>query len=463
MTATRTETDSLGTRQVASNALYGIATLRGLENFDISAVKLRHIPQLVKALAQIKRAAAQANRDLGVIPRPLADAIAAAAIEVERGAHAGYFVIDLLEGSGGTSINMNMNEVLANRALQLMGEAPGTYSRLHPNDHVNAGQSTNDVVPSALKLAIFDKSHDLLQALGGLADAFAERAETFPDVLRVGRTCLQAGQPMLLGQAFGGYAAGIRRQADRLAETRRQLLVLPLGGTAIGTGLGAVPAYRARVYERLRAIVGEEVQPAGNMFDAMQNADVFSRISADLRVCAEVLGKIASDLAILASDPESGIGELMLPPVQPGSSIMPGKVNPVLPMMMQQVSIAVIGNDMTVSLACLQGQLEINHFEPAIASRIFDSLDLMLRAIRIFTERCVAGIEVDREQTSRNLMQSPAIATFFAGKLGYAEVSRLVKEAQAQKRPFVELAVEKNLLTSAEILDTIRASVELEP
>ena len=460
MTATRIETDSLGSLHLPTEVLYGIATLRGQRNFDISQVKLGHVPELLRALARIKRAAAEANRDLHVIPDKLAEAICAAAIEVEDGQHALHFVIDLLEGSGGTSINMNMNEVLANRALQILGEAPGNYALVHPNDHVNAGQSTNDVVPSALKLAIFEKSKDLLEALDRLANAFRERADAFPDVLRVGRTCLQAGQPMLLSQALGGYAAAVRRQADKLAEIRQQLLVLPLGGTAIGTGLGAARGYRQCVYRHLQEIVGEGVRPGDDPFDTIQNADTFSRVSAELRVCAEVLGKIASDLAVLASDPAGGIGELILPPVQAGSSIMPGKINPVMPMMMQQVSFAVIGNDTAVSLASLHGQLEINHFEPIMASRIFDSLDLMARACRIFSGQCVSGIEPDRDQSLRNLLQSPAIATVFAQRLGYAETSKLVKEADQQKRPFVEFAIEKGLLTGSEVLNTLHASTQ---
>lgn len=460
MTGIRIETDSLGSLSLPSEALYGIATLRGQRNFDISTVKLGHMPELFRALARIKRAAAEANRDLRVIPDEVAEAICAASLEVEEGRHADHLIVDLLEGSGCTSINMNMNEVLANRALQILGEAPGNYARVHPNDHVNTGQSTNDVVPSAIKLAAFEKSSELLQALDQLGNAFADRADTFSDVLRVGRTCLQAGQPMLLGQALGGYAAAVRRQADKLAAVRQQLLVLPLGGTAIGTGLGAAPGYRSRVYHYLRLVVGENVHPGENTFDAMQNADTFSRMSAEIRVCAEVLGKVASDLVILASDPASGIGELILPAVQAGSSIMPGKINPVLPMMMQQVSIAVIGNDTAVSLACLQGQLEINHFEPIIASRILDSLNLMARAIRIFSQHCVAGIEPERELSMRNLLRSPAIATIFVKRLGYIETSKLVKDAEKQSRPFLELAIERGLLTEAEVLATTRASTQ---
>ncbi|MCB1381123.1 MAG: aspartate ammonia-lyase, partial [Alphaproteobacteria bacterium] len=396
MTATRTESDSLGSMSLPSGALYGIATLRAHHNFNISPRKLGDSPELLRALARIKRAAARTNRDLQVIPPDIADAICAAAAEVEEGRHAEHFIVDMMEGSGGTSTNMNMNEVLANRALQILGDKPGKYDRIHPNDHVNTGQSTNDVVPSAIKLAIFEKSGDLLDVLKLLADSLAERADVFGDVMRVGRTCLQSAQPMLLGQAFGGYAAAVRRQYEGLQDIRKQLLVLPLGGTAIGTGLGAAPGYQSRVYRHLRDILGHPVTPANNMFDAMQNADAFSRVSAEIRVCAEVVGKIASDLVILASDPASGIGELRLPPVQAGSSIMPGKTNPVLAMMVQQISFAIIGNDTAVSMASLHGQLEINHFEPVMATRIFDSLELAVRGWRIFSEHCVARIEPRR-------------------------------------------------------------------
>jgi len=460
MTATRTETDSLGAREVPATALYGVSTLRGHENFDISSQKLGDAPELLKALARIKHAAAAANRDIGVLPAVIADAIIAASKEVEGGLHRDQFIVDLLEGSGGTSINMNMNEVLANRALQLLGGKPGDYARVHPNDHVNTGQSTNDVVPAAIKLAIHDKCEAVLAALRRLADALAERADAFDDVLRVGRTCLQAGQPMRLGQAFGGYAAAVRRQVHKVEAVREDMLILPLGGTAIGTGLGSAPGYRKAVYAHLRAIVGAPVRPGEDMFDAMQNADAFARVSSEIRICAEVIAKIASDLILLASGPNSGLDEVRLPAVQPGSSIMPGKVNPVLPMMMQQAAFAIIGNDTAISLAALHGQLEINHFEPIVASRLFESLDLLSRSTRIFAEKCIAGLEADREQSLDNLMRSSALATAFVPKLGYGEVSKLVRASLAERRPFIDLAVERGIVTRDEVLRLVRDSTE---
>lgn len=460
MPSTRIDTDSLGSRQLPAEALYGLATVRAQENFDISLRRLGDVPELLTALARIKRAAAAANRDIGVLPPRIADAIIAAAVEVEQGQHADQFIVDLLEGSGGTSINMNVNEVIANRALQLSGYQPGTYDHIHPNDHVNAGQSTNDVLPAALKLAVYEKSQALLDAVLRLAAALAERAEAFDDVLRVGRTCMQAAQPMRLGQAFGGYAAAIRRLAAKLTSARHEMLILPLGGTAIGTGLGSAPGYRSAIYRHLREVVRADVRPAENMFDAMQNADGFARVSSEIRICAEVIGKIASDLIILSSDPTSGLGELRLPSVQPGSSIMPGKVNPVLPMMMQQVAFAVIGNDATVSLASLQGQLEINHFEPVIASRLFDSIELLSKSTEIFASKCVSGIAADREHSLENLVRSPGIATVFVPKLGYAGVAKLVQASDAENRPFVDRAVQHGLLTHREVIDVLRESTD---
>lgn len=460
MAHTRTDIDSLGPRELPAGALYGATTLRGQENFDISFHKLGDAPELLKAMAQIKHAAASANRDIGILPADIADAIIAAAIEVENGSHADQFIVDLLEGSGGTSINMNVNEVLANRALQILGEQPGTYNRIHPNDHVNTGQSTNDVLPAAVKLAVYDKAQTLIDALQHLAGALQERSIAFDDVLRIGRTCMQAAQPMRLGQAFGGYAAAIRRLVEKLISARDEMLVLPLGGTAIGTGLGSAPGYRSAVYKHLKQILGADARPGENMFDAMQNADAFARVSSEIRICAEVIGKIASDLIILSSGPNSGVGEIRLPAVQPGSSIMPGKVNPVLPMMMQQVAFAVVGNDAAVSLASLQGQLEINHFEPVIASRLFDSIELLAKSTRIFADKCIAGIEADRDQSLRNLLQSSALATVFVPRLGYAAISKLVQASIAEGRPFIDLAIERGLLTHDEVLEALRESTD---
>jgi len=452
----RTESDSLGQRDLPAACLYGVSTLRAIENFAISSRVIGDEPEFIRALAQIKSAAAAANRDLGVYERQIADAIIKAADEVIAGEHADAFPVDMMEGSGGTSINMNINEVLANRALDLLGNGRGQYKIVSPNDHVNSGQSTNDVVPSAVKLAVHQKAAYLLAALDELAAALQAKAKEFDGVLKIGRTCMQAAQPMRLGQAFGGYAAAIRRLRGKLACDCDDLLVLPLGGTAIGTGLGSAPGFRPLLYANLQYITGKPVTPAEDMFDAMQNADAFARVSSEIRITAEVIGKIAADLILLSSGANSAVGEIQLPAVQPGSSIMPGKINPVIPMLMQQVAFAVVGNDTGVSLAALNGQLEINHFEPIIASRLFDSIDLLAKSTRIFTQSCVAGIIANSEQSLKNLMDSSAMATVFVPQLGYAKTSELVKLSVKEKRPFVQLAIERGLLSKDQVLSTLQ-------
>ena len=458
----RRETDSIGTRELPEGVLYGVNTLRALENFDISPLRIGQEPAFIRALASIKKAAAMANGEIGVLSPAMSDAIAAACDEIIADRHHDQFVVDLLEGSGGTSINMNANEVIANRALQIIGHRPGAYEHLHPNDHVNAGQSTNDVIPSAVKLAIIEKSAALTRSLALLAGKLDDRAEAFASVLKIGRTCMQAAQPMTLGQEFSGYASAVHRARMKSAHVVKELKTLPLGGTAIGTGLGAEPGYREAVYRHLSAQLGYEVRQAENLFDGMQNSDGFARVSSEYRIAAEVIGKICLDLIILSSGTRSGIGEIRLPAVQTGSSIMPGKVNPVLPMMMQQVTYAVIGNDAAVSLASLGGQLEINHFEPVIASRMFDTMDLLTRGCRIFAEKCIAGISANEEQALENLMGSSALATVLVPSLGYSEVSRIVKDAEASGRLFVDEIVRLGYMSRARIVDELFAAARPE-
>jgi aspartate ammonia-lyase len=454
----RIETDSLGQRELPDAALYGVNTLRGLENFDISPLNIGSEPAFVRALARIKKAAALANGEIEVIDCEKSAAIVAACDEIMNGQHHDQFVVNLLEGSGGTSINMNANEVITNRGLQIMGHAPGEYSYLNANDHVNIGQSTNDVVPTAVKLAILEKSVPLIAALGHLAETLDAKASDFSDVLKIGRTCMQAAQPMTLGQEFSGYASAVFRIRDKIEASVRELTTLPLGGTAIGTGLGSSPGYLEAVYRHLSADLGIQVQPADNLFDAMQNSDGFARVSSEIRIAAEVIGKISIDLIIMSSGTKSGIGEIKLPAVQPGSSIMPGKINPVLPMMMQQVAYAVVGNDAAVSLASLGGQLEINHFEPVIASRMFDSMNMLTSGSRIFADRCVLGIKAMREQALENLLGSSALATAFVPKLGYSKVSEIVKKAEAENQLFVDAIVGLGLLTRDQIIASLYAS-----
>jgi len=457
---TRVEADSLGTRELPEAALYGINTLRATENFDISPLKIGNEPAFIRALATIKKAAAKANCEIGVIAASQKEAIVAACDEILAGRHHEQFVVDLLEGSGGTSINMNTNEVIANRALQIMGHRAGRYDLLNPNDHVNIGQSTNDIIPSAVKLAILEKAPALIASLHHLADALHQKSEEFADVLKIGRTCMQAAQPMSLGQEFSGYAAALFRARNKIQAAVKDLEALPLGGTAIGTGLGSRPGYKEAVYRHLSKDVGKPLRPSENMFDGMQNSDNFARVSSEFRIAAEVIGKISLDLIILSSGTKSGIGEIRLPAVQPGSSIMPGKVNPVLPMMMQQVAYAVVGNDAAVSLASLGGQLEINHFEPVIASRMFDSMDLLTRGSRIFADKCIVGVQALREQALENLMASSALATVFVPSLGYARVSAIVKEAEAEGKRFVDVLIDMGLLTREEVVHALRDAAD---
>ena len=455
----RTETDLLGTAQLSSHCLYGINTVRARENFPVSGRTLADEPAFVRALARVKIAAAMANRELGTLLPEMADAIIAAGQEISEGRHHEYFVVDMLEGSGGTSMNMNTNEVIANRALQILGQSPGDYRHVHPNDHVNLGQSTNDVVPTALKLACYEEAEGLGAALGELAASLAAKSAEWADVLRLGRTCLQDAQPMTLGQAFGGYAAVVVRGRDKIAVAAGELLTVPLGGTAIGTGLGAADGYRAAALRHLAALTGWTVTGSADLFDGMQNADAFARFSAELRVTADIVGKLAADLVLLSSGPTGGLGELSLPSVQAGSSIMPGKVNPVIPMMMQQVAFAVGGNDQAVSMAALNGQLEINHFEPIMASRIFESLRLLTKGARLFAQRCIDGAHANRDEMLRNLMESSALATAFLPRLGYEMTSRLVKQSQAEKRPFIELVIDQGLLAQSDVMAILQRGV----
>jgi aspartate ammonia-lyase len=457
-TTNRTESDSLGAIEIPKDCLYGISTARGRDNFALSHRTLGEEPVFVRALARVKMAAAAANRELGVLSPEIADAIVTACKEIADGEYHEHFVVDMLEGSGGTSINMNANEVIANRALQILGQQPGDYRRIHPNDHVNLGQSTNDVVPTALKLACYEAARPLSQALARLAGALQARAAAFSDVLRLGRTCLQSAQPMTLGQAFGGYAAAVARARDKVTAAAGDLLIVPLGGTAIGTGFGAADGYREAALRHLAEATGWSITGPEDLFDGMQNADAFARFSGELRVAADIIGKVAGDLVILSSGPAGGLGEVTLPAVQAGSSIMPGKINPVMPMMMQQVAFAVSGNDVTVSMAALQGQLEINHFEPIMASRIFDSLRLLTNGAHLFADRCIDGLQANPEQSLQNLMASSALATAFVPQLGYEMTSRLVKQSLVEKRPFIDLAIEQGLIKQSDVMATLYRS-----
>jgi aspartate ammonia-lyase len=458
----RRENDSLGEVSIPPDRLYGSNTARALENFPIQDRVLGEETGLVRAMAEIKQACARANKRLGALEASIADALIKASEEMIAGELDAHLVVPLLEGSGGTSTNMNVNEVLANRAQVLLGHAPGSYDIIHPNDHVNCGQSTNDVLPSAIKLAAYRLAGAAVESILGAATSMHRKANEFDSVYRLGRTCLQDGQPMTLGQAFEGYAAVTDRAARGIERQRSNLLGLPLGGTAIGTGLGATPGFRDAVFRELCDVTSLDLSPAKNRFDGMQNLDELQRLSAELETTSGALAKIAKDLILLSSGPAGGLGEINLPAVQPGSSIMPGKVNPVIPMAVVQLSQLVHGNHACIAMACQDGMLEINHYEHSLASRLFDSLHRTREIGAVFASRCIDGIEANAERSLENLHNSFALATSLVPRLGYAEVSRLVKQSLRDERAFLELAVERGLIEREEITALIESVVRPE-
>ena len=458
----RDKTDSLGMVRVPRHSLYGSNTARAMENFPISDRVLGQEPALVKAAAQIKKACILANVELNRIEESIGKALVQACQEMIDGQLNEYLVVPVLEGSGGTSTNMNVNEVLANRALQLIGKMPGDYDVIHPNDHVNQGQSTNDVMPSAIKLACHALAQEAQSSLEMVAAALKIKASEFSTVYRLGRTCLQDAQPMTLGQAFEGYQAVVERAASRIGDQSRRLLTIPLGGTAIGTGLGSAAGFQKLVFEQLRDVSGLPVEPSPNRFDGMQNLDEFQRLSAELETATGAMAKIAKDFILLSSGPAGGLAEISLPSVQPGSSIMPGKVNPVIPMSTIQLAQVVHGNHCCIVMACQDGMLEINHFEHSVASRLFDSLHRISEIAETFATRCIDGIEADEARSMDNLTQSFALATTLVPKLGYSAVSKIVKESVKTNRAFLEVAVERNLIAQEEVLDIIKSSVRID-
>lgn len=459
--AYRHEHDHLGEVQLTRDQLFGVQTVRGAENFALSGRKLGSAREFVRAFAQCKQAAAMANHELGQLSVAQRDAIVEACESLAEGELDDQMIVDLLEGSGGTSTNMNINEVVANKAQLLLGKGLGQYDTVHPNDHVNRSQSTNDVYPAALKLATYAMLPAVTDELRLLARSFGTKAEEFADILHLGRTCMQDAQPMRLGQLFGGYAALTERLADEIELVRTKLTTLPLGGTAIGTGFGSVRGYKEAVHRHLTEITGTVFHPASDPFDAMQNLDVFARVSGELKTAAASLGKIATDLILLSSGPVGGLGEIVLPAVQAGSSIMPGKVNPVIPMSMSQIGYILVGNDATIAQAVQAGQLEINHFEPVIADRLFESIQLLERGVSLFRTRCIDGITASEIRNETHLLTSSAVATALVPRLGYAAVSDIVRQSQAEGVSLMTLLETRQILTSAETELLVRQATEV--
>ena len=447
----RTEHDLLGERQVPDDALYGVQTLRALENFPITGMPLREFPALVEALAAVKESAALANADLGLLPRASCDLIVRACEEIRAGRHHEHFLVDMIQGGAGTSTNMNANEVVANRALELSGKERGDYTHIHPNNHVNLSQSTNDVYPTAVKIALHNVIEGLRAAMRDLAAAFLAKGDEFAPFLKMGRTQLQDAVPMTLGQEFTAFGHTILEDVERLGEAQALIREINMGATAIGTGLNAPPGYAEAVRAHLSRIAGLELITAPDLVEATADTGAFVQLSGVLKRCAVKLSKICNDLRLLSSGPRAGFGEINLPAMQPGSSIMPGKVNPVIPEVVNQVCFDVIGGDMTVTMAAEAGQLQLNVFEPVIAYRLLGGIQAMTNACTVLRERCIEGISANPDRMRQFVEHSIGIVTALVPVLGYEVSSEIARDALASGRGVYEIVLERGLLTRAQL------------
>lgn len=461
--STRTEKDLLGEREIPEYHYYGIQTLRAVENFPITGIRIAQYPHLINALAAVKQAAAAANFELDLLEKPIADAIAAACIEIRDGALHGEFVVDVIQGGAGTSTNMNANEVIANRALELIDKERGDYDVVHPNNHVNLSQSTNDVYPTALRIAAHWSLHDLENALEALAQAFMDKAREFDDIVKMGRTQLQDAVPMTLGQEFQAYAVTIREDIERLHEASALIREINMGATAIGTGINTDPRYAALVCTKLSAITGLELVTSPDLVEATQDTGAFVQLSGVLKRVAVKISKICNDLRLLSSGPRAGLNEINLPAMQPGSSIMPGKVNPVIPEVVNQVCFQVVGNDLTVTMAAEAGQLQLNVFEPVIAFNLFQSVAILTQAARVLRERCVVGITANRERIRQLLERSIGVVTALVPYIGYERASAVAREALESDRGVYELVLEKGWLTKPQLDEILSPDAMTKP
>ncbi|MCB9014381.1 MAG: aspartate ammonia-lyase [Lentimicrobiaceae bacterium] len=453
---TRTEHDLLGFREVPYEYYYGIQTLRALENFNISGVQLNFYPVFAESLAMVKLAAAKANYDLGLLDKPLKDAIVAACNEIINGKFSFHFVVDMIQGGAGTSTNMNANEVIANRALEIMGYEKGQYEYCHPNNHVNLSQSTNDAYPTAIKIALLRSNEKLVTVLSELIASFNFKAKEFAPVIKMGRTQLQDAVPMTLGQEFEAYAVMLSEEIQRLNQNVELFLEVNMGGTAIGTGICADPRYSGIVIEHLKEITGKPVVLATNLVEATQDTGAFIMYSSAVKRLAVKLSKISNDLRLLSSGPRAGLNEINLPPMQPGSTIMPGKVNPVIPEVVNQIAFKVIGNDLTVTMAAEAGQLELNVMEPIIVYSLFESIEMLKNGMNTLNHRCIKGITANEQVCREMVYNSIGLVTALNPVIGYEASTKLAKEALEGGKRVYDLVLEHKLLTKEqldEILD----------
>ncbi|OIP00219.1 MAG: aspartate ammonia-lyase [Bacteroidetes bacterium CG2_30_33_31] len=449
--ATRQEHDLLGTKAVPIEAYYGIQTLRAVENFNISGYQLSYYPLLIEALAMVKKGAALANHELGLLDDDVKDAIVQACDEIVNGKFHFHFVVDMIQGGAGTSTNMNANEVIANIALEILGHKKGEYDYCHPNNHINLSQSTNDAYPSAVRIALVNMTEKLISPLKELIEAFKIKADEFSHVIKMGRTQLQDAVPMTLGQEFEAYSYTLGEEIERLRQNATLFTEINMGATAIGTGINADPDYPALVMKHLRKITGLDLKLANNLVEATQDTGAFVIFSSAVKRLAIKLSKISNDLRLLSSGPRAGFNEINLPPMQPGSSIMPGKVNPVIPEVVNQIAFKVIGNDLTVCLAAEAGQLELNVMEPVIVQSLFESIDMLISGMNTLNHKCISGITANKEVCFGYVTNSIGIVTALNPVLGYEICSSLAQEALKYGRSVYELVLEQNLLSKTEL------------
>ena len=448
----RCEADSIGTKQVPKDVYYGVQTMRAAENFYITGLAIHG--EIIRSLAQIKKAAAMTNGEAGLLDRRLQKAILAACDEIIDGNLWDAFIVDPIQGGAGTSLNMNANEVIANRAIELLGGDKGDYTLVHPNDHVNYGQSTNDVVPTAGKITAIRLLENAKKQLVRLVKTLEEKGEEFNDIVKMGRTQLQDAVPIRLGQEFSAYASALRRDIQRMETAKSEMYTVNLGGTAIGTGLNAHPLYVHRIVPNLCKVTGLPLVQAQNLVDSTQNLDEFVAVSGSIKACAVTLSKIANDLRLMSSGPCTGIGEINLPPRQNGSSIMPGKINPVIPEVVNQVAFNIIGNDVTITMAAEAGQFELNAFEPIVFYCLFQSIDTLAYAVSTFVDNCVSGITANAKRCRELLDKSAGVVTALCPYIGYQAACSLAKQALAESRSVKEVALEQKVL-GKELLDRL--------
>jgi aspartate ammonia-lyase len=459
----RSEHDLLGNRDIPADAYYGVHTLRAVENFPITGIPISIYPELISALAAIKQAAALSNMDLGLLDKTRGAAIIAACEDIRAGRLHEQFVVDVIQGGAGTSTNMNANEVIANRALEILGHAKGDYGHLHPNEQVNMSQSTNDVYPTALKIATYHGVFHLIDAMAVLRKGFERKADEFKDVLKMGRTQLQDAVPMTLGQEFSTYGVMIGEDEERLREAALLICEINMGATAIGTGIASHPDYARLVCQHLAGITGIPLVTAANLIEATQDCGAFVQLSGVLKRVAVKISKICNDLRLLSSGPRAGLNEINLPAVQAGSSIMPGKVNPVIPEVVNQVAFEVIGNDLTVTFAAEAGQLQLNAFEPIIAHSLFKSVSHLREACLTLEKRCVSGITANRERLRAYVENSIGLVTALNPYIGYANATAIAVEAHETGRSVYDLVLEKGLLPAETLTAILHPDVLTRP